>query len=51
MEKLLVCIEMGNWECAEKLAIMLRDVVSKDNKLISKKILQLLFAIRKEDRA
>lgn len=51
MEKLLVCIEMGNWECAEKLAIMLRDVVSKDDKLISKKILQLLFTIRKEDRS
>jgi hypothetical protein len=45
IEKLIICIELENWEKAEQLAGKLRNFNPNDQR----KILRLLFSIRRED--
>lgn len=51
IDKLIITIELEGWKHAEQLALLVRDLISKEEyKSITNKALQLLFSIRKEDR-
>lgn len=50
MEKLEIAIASENWRLAEQLASKLRDLIPNEDKILTNKVLQLLFSIRKEDR-
>lgn len=50
IEKLIFTIELEGWKQAEQLALLVRDIISKEYKSIKNKALRLLFSIRKEDR-
>jgi PAS domain S-box-containing protein len=49
LEKLTICVEMENWETAEELAGSLKNIVPKEHIEVSKNVLRLLLAIRKEN--
>jgi nitrogen-specific signal transduction histidine kinase len=50
LEKLMICIEMENWETAEDLALRVKKLIPEDYPEVSKSTLCLLLAIRKENR-
>lgn len=50
MEKLTICIEMGNWEKAEEIAFAMKALIPKEHIEESKIALRLLLAVRKENR-
>ncbi len=49
MEKLVICIEMENWSKAEELITGLKKTIPQDHSEISKNVLRLLLAVRKEN--
>lgn len=49
-EKLKTTIEKEDWQYAERLALRMRDLISNEDKIVTNKMLQLLFSIRKEER-
>lgn len=50
MEMLKTAIEKDDWQCAEQLALRVRELIPHEDKLMANKILQLLFSIRKGER-
>ncbi|WP_167957881.1 sensor histidine kinase [Anaerosporobacter faecicola] len=49
MEKLILCIEMGNWERAETIAKVVKDLAKGADMEIIKQIFKLEMTIRRED--
>jgi two-component sensor histidine kinase len=49
LEKLVICIEMENWEKSEELAYSIKNLIPKNHTVNSKIILRLLLAVRKEN--
>ncbi|HKL79968.1 MAG TPA: ATP-binding protein [Mobilitalea sp.] len=49
IEKLVICIEMENWEKAEETAVFLKSLMPENNKKLKNKALGLVISIRKED--
>lgn len=49
VEKLIICIEMENWEKSEELANRIKNLIPKDHHTNAKNVLRLLLAIRKEN--
>lgn len=48
-EKLIICIEMRNWEKAESFAEQIKKITPKGQKDIDSNIMRLLLSVRKED--
>lgn len=48
-EKLIICIEMRNWEKAEMIAEQIRNITPKGQKDLDNNIMRLLLSVRKED--
>ena len=49
MEKLILCIEIGNWEKAEQFAAMVKQLISSGEQEWKKQALRLEMAVRKEN--
>lgn len=49
MEKLILCIEIGNWQKAEQFAAMVKQLLSNGEQEWRKQALRLEMAVRKED--
>lgn len=49
MEKLLICIEMGNWEKAENFAGVIKSLITEDNRDLKRAAFRLELTVRKED--
>lgn len=49
MEKLILCIEIGNWQKAEQFATMVKQLLSNGEQEWRKQALRLEMAVRKED--
>ncbi|NLO09026.1 MAG: hypothetical protein GX129_04050 [Clostridiales bacterium] len=50
MEILKSTLEKEDWQYAEQLALKIRELIPDEDKLVTSKVLQLLFSIRKEER-
>lgn len=50
IEKVIICIEMDNWNTAEELSVNMRKMVPQSRIDLSKKILSILLNIRKENK-
>lgn len=50
LEKMLLCIELENWEKAENFAGVVKNLVSEDNKELKREAFRLELMIRKENR-
>lgn len=50
LEMLKAAIEKEDWQYAEQLALRERELITPEDKIITNKMLQLLFSIRKEER-
>ncbi|HKL99563.1 MAG TPA: ATP-binding protein [Mobilitalea sp.] len=49
IEKLLICIEVENWDKAEETAVFLKSLMPENNKKLKNKALGLVILVRKED--
>lgn len=49
MEKLIICIEMENWEKAEELSLNMKKLLPKDHTTSTKNFLRLILAVRKKN--
>jgi hypothetical protein len=51
LDKLVICVEMENWETAEELAGTIKNLIPNNHHdALNKKVLSLLLAIRRENR-
>lgn len=50
VKMLMATIEKEDWQYAEQLALRVRELITDEDKIITNKMLQLLFSIRKEER-
>lgn len=50
LEKLIICIEMENWDIAEQLVTNVRKLIPQEQVDLSKKVLSLLLNVRKQNR-
>lgn len=50
IEKVIICIEMDNWNTAEELSVNMRKMVPQSQIDLSKKILSILLNLRKENK-
>ena len=48
MEKLIICIEMENWEKAEKFAGQVKNLIAEEEKELRRTVFRLELIIRKE---